>query len=542
MEFAISMYKGGVKVYADECDSDSYDILKLRCSVCGEPVYLKEGNTRKPHFAHFHATNARQMEPCELRASSYGNSTEDSILIEDKGQRLEIFQNNFLNMISDGKYKIVDDLKFNDWITIVKKEYYQIIDYITKSCTEYFLIHQKQMKEKSCVYFKNDAPLIQKQIAFEAMDYLCVKSSLHLLDCLLHYNIYQLYVSKNEEYKLFHQNITTEDIDKICQETARIIMLNPWTEAVNNAKNPTLLTINDFQSSNSEGVEIRLIPPLQIFLADVLSGTKGKSNKNINSSNINASQLSRYERDKLKSPLPLYHVFASVQYNSRGFVKKTIDDRAVYCKVVTEINTDENTAIQFSFQVNEFIKADSLTKNANGKYIKQPIEIWHSALVYKFGPNFELSVEHHDRILFLNGGYLEEFPELKIKTRCELANLFVTIIDAGQVKFIKTIEQQNKLLIDKVYDCSVLLLWELLEHSHIDGVISNKTKYKPIEFNTVMQCIIDAANKALQLGVPLIEGMLLHSLYTAAKVELKSSKLDKIPTRNITHLSVAMEP
>lgn len=50
-----------------------------------------------------------------------------------------------------------------------------------------------------------------------------------------------------------------------------------------------------------------------------------------------------------------------------------------------------------------------------------------------------------------------------------------------------------------------------------------------------MQCIIDAANKALQLGVPLIEGMLLHGLYTAAKVELKSSKLDKIPTRNIAH-------
>lgn len=81
----------------------------------------------------------------------------------------------------------------------------------------------------------------------------------------------------------------------------------------------------------------------------------------------------------------------------------------------------------------------------------------------------------------------------------------------------------------------MLLLWELLEHCHIDGLISNKTKYKPIKFNTVMQCIIDAANKALQLGVPLIEGMLLHGLYTAAKVELKSSKLDKIPTRNIAH-------
>jgi hypothetical protein len=33
--------------------------------------------------------------------------------------------------------------------------------------------------------------------------------------------------------------------------------------------------------------------------------------------------------------------------------------------------------------------------------------------------------------------------------------------------------------------------------------------------------MIDAADKAVKYGVPLIEGMLLHSLSTAARVELK---------------------
>jgi hypothetical protein len=39
-----------------------------------------------------------------------------------------------------------------------------------------------------------------------------------------------------------------------------------------------------------------------------------------------------------------------------------------------------------------------------------------------------------------------------------------------------------------------------------------------------MQCMINAADKATKTGIPLIDGMLLHSLFTAAKEELKASK------------------
>jgi Competence protein CoiA-like family len=122
MNIARAMALGGQIVYADNCDFSSSDKLKLLCYVCREPVYLRKGDIRKPYFAHHHATSSRQVEECKLRVSAYGNSTETSNVIEDRGQRLEIFQQHFLSLIYVGQEKIVDDVKFNNWIHSIKRD------------------------------------------------------------------------------------------------------------------------------------------------------------------------------------------------------------------------------------------------------------------------------------------------------------------------------------------------------------------------------------------------------------------------------------
>ncbi|WP_196511937.1 competence protein CoiA family protein [Nostoc sp. NZL] len=165
MEFAKAMALGGQIVYANKCNFSSYDDLKLRCYLCGQEVYLRKGNIREPYFAHFHATSSRQVEECELRVSAYGNSTDTSSLIENRGQRLEIFQQHFISMIYVGQEKIVDDVKFNKWIYSIKRDNNQAINNIANDCTEYFLTHQKKM-EVYCAYLKDGSTLTSTANSF----------------------------------------------------------------------------------------------------------------------------------------------------------------------------------------------------------------------------------------------------------------------------------------------------------------------------------------------------------------------------------------
>jgi hypothetical protein len=435
MNIAKAIALGGQRVYPEQCDFYSYKELLLCCCFCGQEVSLKKGRIRKYHFAHFAGTDPKQVEECELRASSYGKNTQINSVVENRGQRLEIFQQHFLSLIYVGQEKIVDDVKFNNWIYSIKRDNNQAINNIANDCIEYFLTHQKKM-EVYCVYLKDDQPLLQQQIALEAIDYLCVKSSYRLLKYIIYYCIYQL----------DKQNLTKNNIDSICHRAIKIIILNPWIKALDNSKTTKSLTINLSQLFEPEIIKIKSPSPLQIFLAAIQDGTKGKSTKNINSLTINASQLSSVERDKLKSPLDLNHIFSAIQYGSRGGVKKVI----ISCKVVTEINTDENTAIQFSFMVNEFIKVDSRIKNASGNYVKAEIEIWHPAIVYSFGYDLTLTVETYSNLLFPKGGYLEEYTN--ITRRDELASLFRSLLSDGKIKLLKTYEDsKGKVRINYAY-------------------------------------------------------------------------------------------
>ena len=165
--------------------------------ACGEPTFLKSGSRRKSHFAHFKGTAPSQVEECNFRVSVYGNSIKGGKInfVEDRGQRLEIFQKNSLDMISSSLNTIIGNPEFNNvtWIDPLK------LNIITKACIDFFLSNKRAMAEKYGIsprtMYKTGSMTeseIQKEIALEAMDYLCKKSSRSLLEYLIHYSIYDL--------------------------------------------------------------------------------------------------------------------------------------------------------------------------------------------------------------------------------------------------------------------------------------------------------------------------------------------------------------
>ncbi|AFY32084.1 hypothetical protein [Calothrix sp. PCC 7507] len=268
MEYARAMALGGQKVYADNCNFSSYDELKLRCYVCGEPVYLKKGEYRKPHFAHFHVTSSRQVEECNLRVSADGNGTKTSSLVENRGQRLEIFQQHFLSMISVDQEKVINNIKSNSWIDSIKRDNNQAINNIIKDCSQYFLTHYRLMEDKYILplaKIKDKQILLQQQIALEAIDYLCIKSSAKLLEYLIYYSIFKLY--EHEQYKLFKREFTTKDIDNICHFAIKIIISNNWIEVFENIikiNKSNSIPVNsdnltkDTSSNYQDGLEIQI--------------------------------------------------------------------------------------------------------------------------------------------------------------------------------------------------------------------------------------------------------------------------------------------
>lgn len=244
------------------------------------------------------------------------------------------------------------------------------------------------------------------------------------------------------------------------------------------------------------------------------------SNSNLT---INASQLSGSERTKLRTPCTLGQSFNAIQFGTIDKVTKVKSEKpvSVNCKLVCETNTDDgNTAIQFSFMTNEFIKADNRMgiKNLDGKPIKALVEIWHNARVYKFSKQFELSVINYTDSLFPTDGYLVDYPDYR--TRADVAMLFESMISNGTYEFVKTVEHNDKLVIASCYDPSVFLLLELLEHcnpvgdavkSTDKGLLIEATKFNKLDEQLILDCFINAATKASN-EIPLIDGMLLTTL------------------------------
>jgi len=302
---------------------------------------------RKPHFAHFKGTDPRQVEKCELRAAAYDNNTENISSIEDREQRLEIFQTHFLNMIFIGEDKIVDDSKFNKWINLITLTHSQIINNITKGCTEYFLTHRQLIESKYIVprtEIKDREILLQQEIALEAMSYLCVKSSRSLLGYIMHYSIYKLH-NQPQEYNLLKRINTEENILGICLFTAKIIILNPWVRAFGK------ITASD-----------TIINPKKISIVEeyeIKPKNTVKTRKNLTNESATATgqrKLFRLNNEVLDKP--------GSEYNGNYLVYEPIE---------YSYHTNENKHFVLDNKLKQFCNSINVTnqKNILGKIITQ---------------------------------------------------------------------------------------------------------------------------------------------------------------------------
>lgn len=111
MKQAKSMYQGGELIDAKYCDYDSCKELGLLCPFCDEPVFLVRECVRQrqkshkvflvdPFFSHY---KSGDISECELRSRSIeGQAYLEQLSPVKKGQRLELFNKFFWEMVKDG--------------------------------------------------------------------------------------------------------------------------------------------------------------------------------------------------------------------------------------------------------------------------------------------------------------------------------------------------------------------------------------------------------------------------------------------------------
>ena len=220
MKFAKAMALGGEYIHAVNCNFSSFDKLKLRCCVCGEPVYLRKGDIRKPHFSHFPGTDTQQVEECEIRAYSISNSLQSTAqkLPINRGQKLQIFQNHFLDIISNSQPEFentVQKLK----ATIDQSQ----LENITQQCTDCFWQYRETFVRNFIKYEYREK--INKElnmnylIALEAIDYLCVKSSKRILEQIIYYILYTYTFGSSLDYPM-----------EVSYQIAKVIFYINWVE------------------------------------------------------------------------------------------------------------------------------------------------------------------------------------------------------------------------------------------------------------------------------------------------------------------------
>lgn len=246
---------------------------------------------------------------------------------------------------------------------------------------------------------------------------------------------------------------------------------------------------------------------------------------------VQLNSLSAIERNKINSTRnPLSMSFGAYQYTGVDKTTNLVTKKPIslIVKFETECNKDGDL-LRFSVLVSNWIKADSGTKNSDGKYAKQQCEEFVPCKVWHFSKQWELSVEIFSNSLFPTDGELVNYPE--IKNRADLADIFIAAIDSGDFEFLKTAtDDKNKLRVVTVYDDSVLLLVELLAVTELsdkpyDGN-GNLEKYKflSIPLETALGCFISASNKAKQVIGVVSAGSEIAKLSGYADKKLKDNE------------------
>ncbi|MFB2919322.1 MULTISPECIES: competence protein CoiA family protein [Aerosakkonema] len=221
MEFARSIYLGGEVIYANDkrLNNNSYKEWGLYCPECGEEVHLRHGLIRESYFAHFKQITDTE---CNLRVSIDGNSKGKwTDLKLGRGQRRELFQEHFLNIIAR-----------NDSVFFIKIQ--QVKDIIntgslvavTQEVRRYFIKNTNTIIEASIQWYRskhNETKFkaLQEKIIGEAIEYLCVESSLNVLQEIIYYCVY------SSEW-IFEDDA----VNKLIHKLSKLIGNTDWTKEI----------------------------------------------------------------------------------------------------------------------------------------------------------------------------------------------------------------------------------------------------------------------------------------------------------------------
>lgn len=159
-EAALSIKPGELEklVYADSCDYTSYKKRELVCRFCKWFVFLKQSKNGNKFFAHFPNQPENFRRQCKYRNSVESN-TENLHPGEDRGQRLEIVQAEFLKSLMAAFRK--------NMIGMYSKDYTENIDSIefqVRKIIGYDKFQKiKGMVSSSLLSYKNQTRILLRQ-------------------------------------------------------------------------------------------------------------------------------------------------------------------------------------------------------------------------------------------------------------------------------------------------------------------------------------------------------------------------------------------
>lgn len=162
---------------------------------------------------------------------------------------------------------------------------YNYLEEITNKCFKYFYINNHDLI-RECRQFTTDSDNVNNLrvglIASEAVDYLSILSSRHLLEQLLHYSIYLAYNQFNSNN--WNTFVSTINPNNVCQILKEIILKTNWLLAFdcvsrNNALIVTKASTITYESSNLTEELIKSVEKYMILNGNTLEFQHDKSTK-----------------------------------------------------------------------------------------------------------------------------------------------------------------------------------------------------------------------------------------------------------------------
>ncbi|HIK03790.1 MAG TPA: hypothetical protein IGS40_03590 [Trichormus sp. M33_DOE_039] len=225
MYYAKYILDNSLIICADDTDYSSYEEKGMRCLVCGRDVHLKKGNHKKPHFAHHKAVDTSDLE-CPLRIIGFGQNW-SSLTPQARGQRREIFHR-YLSKIINNNYP-----DFEICINKINRKTHSLrLKCHTEESINYFRNNKKYIIHECRSYLLNDYDskiILQKVVASEIIDYLCIPASETLLTKLIHYSmcVHCNSLSLNLKTAVYHINPAD-----VCKKIKQIILEVDWLSAI----------------------------------------------------------------------------------------------------------------------------------------------------------------------------------------------------------------------------------------------------------------------------------------------------------------------